>query len=251
MATSYQISPPENFNFTQPQEWPKWLRRFECFRGASGLASKDDEIQVNTLVYSMGDQADDILRSFKLSEADGKKYTVVKEKFEAHFVKRRNVIYERAKFNKRKQEEGEPVDAFITDLYALAEHCGYSDLHDEMIRDRIVVGLRDANLSEKLQFDDKLTLDTAVKKAREAEAVKQQQSVVRGEEPKKPDTCTPVGAVQRGPRIPGKAPYAPRWKRGPSQKGPAERSTCTRCGRSPAHDRSQCPAKGAACNKWL
>ena len=34
-------------------------------------------------------------------------------------------------------------------LYALAEHCGYADLHDEMIRDRIV-GLRDARLSEKL-----------------------------------------------------------------------------------------------------
>ena len=77
---------------------------------------------MNILLYSMGDQADDILRSFKLSEADRKKYTVVKGKFEAYFIKRRNVIFERAKFNKRKQEEGEPVDSFITDLYALAEH---------------------------------------------------------------------------------------------------------------------------------
>ena len=252
MATSYQISPPENFNFTQPQEWPKWLRRFERFRVASGLASKEDEIQVNTLLYSMGDQADDILRSFKLSEADGKKYTVVKGKFEAHFVKRRNVIFERAKFNKRKQEEGEPVDSFITDLYALAEHCGYGDLYDEMIRDRIVAGLRGANLSEKLQFDDKLTLDTAVKKARESEAVKEQQSVVRGDEPKKPET--PVGAVHKGRRIQGKTPYVPRWKRGPGQgrpgqRRPAERSTCYRCGKSPPHDRSKCPAKDATCHK--
>ena len=68
---------------------------------------------------------------------------MVKEKFEDHFIKKRNVIYEGTRFNSRKQE-GEPVDSFITDLHALAEHCNYKDLHDEMIRDRIVVGLRDA-----------------------------------------------------------------------------------------------------------
>ena len=102
------------------------------------------------LIYTMGDETDDILRSFNLSDANVKKYSVVKGKFEDHFIKKRNVIYERAKFNSHKQEEGKPVDSFITDLYALVEHCDYKDLHDEMIRDRIVVGLRDAALSEKL-----------------------------------------------------------------------------------------------------
>ena len=33
------------------------------------------------------------------------------------------------------------MDSFITDLDALAEHFDYKDLHDEMIRDRIVVSL--------------------------------------------------------------------------------------------------------------
>ena len=130
--------------------------------------------QVNTLVYSMGDEADDILRSFGFSTDDGKKYDVVKAKFDGHFVKRRNVIYKRARFNQRVQEPGESVDAFITALYGLAEHCGYAGLHDEMIRDRIVVGLRDAKLSENLQLDPDLTLEKAVTKVRQAEAVKQQ-----------------------------------------------------------------------------
>ena len=70
----------------------------------------------------MGDQADDILRSFNLSKEDAKKYTTVKDKFDSHFIKRRNVIFERAKFNMRKQEDGESVDSFITALYELAEH---------------------------------------------------------------------------------------------------------------------------------
>ena len=109
---------------------------------ASGLVEKAEEAQVNTLIYTMGDAADDILRSFRLSEADSKKYDTVTSKFDSHFIKRRNVIYERAKFNLRKQEEEESVDSFITALYELAEHCGYADLHDETISDKIVVGIR-------------------------------------------------------------------------------------------------------------
>ena len=32
----------------------------------------------------------------------------MKASFEAHFIKKRNVVFESAKFNLRKQEEGEP-----------------------------------------------------------------------------------------------------------------------------------------------
>lgn len=58
-----------------------------------GLDGKDEEIQVNLLIYSMGDAADDILRSLHLLEADSKKYDKVKSEFEAHFVQKRNIIY--------------------------------------------------------------------------------------------------------------------------------------------------------------
>ena len=79
----YQVQPPEAFNFSRPEEW---ARRFKRFRKASGLAEKDEEAQVNTLVYSMGDEADDILHSFGLSTDDAKKYDVVKARFDGHFV---------------------------------------------------------------------------------------------------------------------------------------------------------------------
>ena len=51
----------------------------------------------------------------------------------------------------RRQEEGEHVDSFITSLYRLAEHYNYRDLHNAMVQDRTVVGLRGSNLSERLQ----------------------------------------------------------------------------------------------------
>ena len=60
----------------------------------------------------MGDEADDILRPLKLSLADQKDYDTVKAKFDRHFVKKHNVIYEPARFKMRKQEEGETVKSF-------------------------------------------------------------------------------------------------------------------------------------------
>ena len=116
MAATYQVSPPEQFLFSRPYEWPKWIRRFKRFRSASGLSGKGSEVQVNTLIYSMGDEADDILRSFGLTKVQKKNYDTVKEKFESHFVKRRNVIFERAKFNMRKQEEKMPLSRICTPL---------------------------------------------------------------------------------------------------------------------------------------
>lgn len=91
---SYRIQTIENFDFAKPDEWPRWIRRFERFRQASDLVSKSEEVQVSTLVYSMGDKAEDLLQSFNLTEDDSKKYLTVRGKFESYFVKRRNTIYE-------------------------------------------------------------------------------------------------------------------------------------------------------------
>ena len=111
--------------FTKPNEWPKWIRRFKRYRLASGLNGKPDAMQVNTLVYAMGDEADDIMSGFGLTEEEREVYQNVNTKFDESFVVRRNTIFERAKFNRRCQEEGENVDSYITSLFYLAKHCEY------------------------------------------------------------------------------------------------------------------------------
>ena len=89
----------------------------------------------------MGNEADDILSSFGLTADHQKVYATVMEKFESYFIKRHNVIFEQAKFNRRNQQEGESVDSFITNLHSLAEHCKFGNLCEEMMWDHIVVGL--------------------------------------------------------------------------------------------------------------
>ena len=82
----------------------------------------------------MGGDAGDIMASFTFTEeADADKYDdAVKAKLDNHFIAKRNVFYERAKFNQRVQVPEEPVENFITDLDRLAEFCSYGSLKEEM-----------------------------------------------------------------------------------------------------------------------
>ena len=243
MATTQGVNPPEPFSF-KPEEWSKWIRRFERFRLASGLDKKADAAQLNMLIYTMGDRADDILHSFKYAEGERESYKTVKEKFESHFIPKRNVIFERAMFNSRIQGPEEPVDHFVTALYSLAEHCDYGDLKDEMIRDRIVVGIRDAQLSEKLQLDRQLTLEKAITQVRQQEAVKHQQTALRG------SMDGSLAAVQKDKQPLSRKGKQPTRNKRSSQPPHINRETtrCPWCGK-PKHDRQHCPAKEAVCRK--
>jgi len=46
--------------------------------------------------------------------------------------------------------EDESAEQYNTTLHQLAEQCDYKDIKSELIHDRLVVGLRNAALSEKL-----------------------------------------------------------------------------------------------------
>ncbi|KAL1480529.1 hypothetical protein MTO96_050945 [Rhipicephalus appendiculatus] len=109
----------------------------------------------------MRGKAEDVLTALCLTTANAKKYAKVIGAFDSDFVIKKNIIYERALFNRRIQDEGEPMTDFLTALYTLAERCDYGDLKDELIRNRIVVGVRDRKLSTKLQLEQDLTLEKA------------------------------------------------------------------------------------------
>ena len=164
-----------------PDEWPRWKRRFEQFRLASGPASESDDRQVSTLLYCMGEEAEDILASTNIAEADRRrKYSaVIKHAVRRPFQVRKNVIFERARFNRRCRAVGELVEQFITSLYTLAENCDYGDLKVQMIRNCIVVGIRDQAQSERLQMDAGLTLEKAKTLVRQRKAVHEQQILLK------------------------------------------------------------------------
>ena len=92
------------------------------------LSKKDEDIQVSTLIYCMGPQAEQIFKSLTFAaEGDKDDLAKVMEKFDCHFVPKRNAIFERAKFNQRYQEAGENIERYIRALFDLTEHCEFCD----------------------------------------------------------------------------------------------------------------------------
>ena len=70
-----------------PDTWPKWLRQFDRYRAVSGLNSKPPTKQVSTLLYAMGDSADDILQTLRLEEGTVS-YNEIKKSLNDYFAER-------------------------------------------------------------------------------------------------------------------------------------------------------------------
>ncbi|UYV65618.1 K02A2.6-like [Cordylochernes scorpioides] len=236
-----QIQPPETFDFSTPNEWPKWRKRFERYLVVSGMKKKEEADKIDLFMYLMGDRADDIFRTFKFEkEEEATKIDSVLKAFDSHFCVRKNIIYERAKFNSRIQEDREPVDEFITSLYKLADSCEFEGLHEQLIRDRIVVGVRDKALSERMQLDSELTLEKAVKMVRQQEAVRQQQVDLQ-----RPSTSQKVNQVKFNSKK-----HSPKQQQQPSrkkEKSAKTRSRCPKCGGFTHKEGQACRAEGQRC----
>ena len=127
----------------------------------------------------MGEEAESVLLSTGCTADERKVYETVVTELDDYFKVRRNTILERAKFNKRNQREGEPIEQYITALYDLAEFCGYGALKEDLMRDRLVVGILDQALSERLQTDSDLTLERAKTLVRQKAVVKEQNHELR------------------------------------------------------------------------
>ena len=188
--------------------------------------SQEEEKQVNTLLYCLGEEAGDVFAACNATDKAKKVYAEAVHTFERFFGVRKNLIFERARFNSRDQMEGESTEQYLLVLHALARNCEYGQLRDELIRDRIVIGILDKALSKRLQMDPELTLEKAARLVRQSESVGEQQQVLKGQKDSELDvnwmTSKSKAAQQLNPS-----------------------SSCTRCGNQ--HEPGKCPAQKVTC----
>ena len=239
-----QLKPPEPFNFKTPDDWPRWKRRFGQFRVASGLIEESPTKQVNTLLYCLGEEAYPVLASTHATEEEKKSYDSVLGKFDSFFKVRKNVIFERARFNRRNQLNGESAEQYIMELYTLLENCDFNEMKGEMIRDRLVVGIKDSALSERLQLDSNFTLEMAEKAIRQREAVQEQQLQLKGVG----QGILPVlEELKTGGREHSKG-NEKRPKAAMTRYSLQPKQYCKRCGKG-QHRKEKCPARDASCHR--
>ena len=127
------------------------------------------------------------------NDGDDKKIKPVLKKLGEYCEPRKNVPFERFKFNRRMQEPGETYDQYVTALRKLADSCNFEEITpEEILRDRLVFGIRDSKVRERLLRETKLTLEKTDEICRASESMLAQLKIVGNSEGQT------VNAVNRG-----------------------------------------------------
>ena len=179
-----------------------------------------------------------------MSDTDQSKNQPVLQRFAAYCQPLKNVPFERYKFYSTMQESGESYDHYRTALRQLAERCEFESITpNQILRDKLVFGIRDSKVRERLLREKNLSLEETDEICHSHETMVQQMRVA-GDAGLSVADAGNVNAVSKKP------------KRGKRRRGRGSRNANTRgnscefCGRE--HDLAKlenCPAFGRSCNK--
>lgn len=131
---------------------------------AAEIAAKPKATQVAILLHTAGPEALDIHSTFTfLTDDDGETedkndVDTILQKFRKYCQPRKNVVFERYKFWERSQKDAEAIDHFVTDLKKRATTCEFGEQKDLMIRDKLIFGVRDQRVKERLLREGDLSL---------------------------------------------------------------------------------------------
>ena len=172
LPTSPLYMPPANVPPTKPlvmddklaSNWNAWKKAWTRYEVATGVNKQEQLVRVSTLLSVIGEDAKKAFDAFEWGETeDDSTIEDVLAKFDEYCEPRTQVIYERYRFNNRNQEPGESIASYLTELRTIAKNCQHESITpDEILRDRIVLGIRDDKMRERLLRLNDLTLQKAV-----------------------------------------------------------------------------------------
>ena len=248
MATGYALPPPPALEIHSPNaadKWKKFFLAWDNYALATELAKKDEGVQVATLLTVIGEEAREVYATFNDWEKDGddKKIKLVLKKFGEYCKPRKNIPFERFKFNRRMQEPGKMYDQYRTARRKLADSCNFEEITpEEILCDRLVFGIRDSKVRERLLRETKLTLEKTDEICRASESMLAQMKIVGNSEGQT------VNAVNRGNKT--KSPVANRQRRKTRGGKHINTKQCGNCGTEHDYTKKElCPAYLKTCLK--
>ena len=226
-----QVPTPEFFEL-EPQcsaatRWTRWLARYDVYADAVGLASDPPATQRSTFLCVAGKEVMDLLPSLVVDPEQTNPYLSARDALGAYFLPKRNKHFERYQFGKMTQLEAETMDAFVARLRQQAKHCLFKDADvEEHILARVIDSVKSDTLRDRfLDRGDELTLNDALRIARNFESVRSQSSVMANRS---------VARVSTGSNAVG---------------GQKKSLLCKFCSTEHVFKRQFCPARNATCNK--
>lgn len=169
-----QLPPKLQLSGNVAENWRQFKQRFLLYLSAIDGDRKSEKMKASLFLHVVGDEALEVYNNFTFEEGESLKLQPIMDQFEAFCIPKRNVTYERHRFFTCMQKSGETIDQYVTELKHRSKTCEFGELKDSLVKDRIVCGIPDNGLRERLLREQDLDLEKALSLCRAAETVKTQ-----------------------------------------------------------------------------
>ena len=209
------------------EEWPQYVERLGHFFTANDIKTAEKKRAVFLAV--IGPVTYRLLHNLISPAKPGDKtYQELVTTLTKHFNPTPSETVQRFKFNTRTRKPGESVSTYLAELRSLAEYCNYGASLEAMLRDRLVCGINNEKIQQRLLAEAKLTYAKALELAQGLETAAQNMKELgtsKGkEEPgNNASTIHTVGTASNG------------------------KVTCYRCGKA-GHNAAVCRHKDTVCH---
>ncbi len=142
----------------------------------------------------------------------------------------------------RNQKEGETISVFVANLRRLSEHCKYEAILEDMMRDRLVCGVRDKRIQQRLLAETELNFKKARDIALAAETASRGSLDLQANKPNPAGTWSEKGSLLKVHQHRGRKRVTSSKHHHTSIEKP-----CYRCGGT-NHDQKDCRFRDAECH---
>lgn len=242
-SANFPVPAPMEFKGDLSSNWTFFRSQWDNYVIATELDQKDDVVVVASLLSVLGKECFRVYTHLDITNDERKNPKTICDKLEEHFKPTRNVIYERYVFNTTDQGNDETVDQYVHRLRHLASTCEFNALHDDLIRDRLVLGVKDGGARARMLRESKLTLKHAIDTCRASEISRKQ---LQSLNPK--DENVHMLKHQHRKYADQKQTRQNRTTGKTAQSKPVNMVKCKFCGKEHELDRKKCPANNAQCS---
>ena len=205
--------------------WKMWREEFNIFLRAAGYHKNASDEKAFTLMNAMGKVGLEAMQNIEFeSDEDKNDFDILLSKLDEYFDPPKRETEERFKFYTRSKKNNEAIEDYIADLKEKAKTCNFGDLSESLVRDMVILDIKDKTLRQMMFQEKKLDLNKIIFMYKQyelsTEKMKEVTKKVSAEnaESKSKDSATPT-----------------------------EQRICWRCGIS--HQVRACPAFKVTCDK--
>lgn len=120
------------------EKWTSWLRHFKLMLSIKQI--NEPTMKKSMLLYTAGPQVQEIFFALPEEEstAEAEDFEMMVRVLSEHFVKKRNVTFERHIFRGLQQGPTEKIESFVLRLRQQAKKCNFVDQLEDNVKDQLI-----------------------------------------------------------------------------------------------------------------